>query len=133
MSPALAMILAAGMTVGDGPAKVSGEVKDETARMKAAIWASFGLKLRPVDREAVWEIIPHLRGGLEVTAVRPNGPTDRAGIRQGDILIALGGWEMLSVDHVARVLNRCGQMPLMPLRFFVVRDKQFLEGRIKLD
>jgi hypothetical protein len=136
---ALAMILAAGMTVGDGPGKVSGDLKDETARLGAAIWSRFGLELRPVGEKAVCEVIDYLKGGLEVTAVKPDSPTDKAGIRRGDILIGAGWcgtwdlYEMLSVDHVAWVRNQCEQRPGLPLWFFLIREKRPFRKRIILD
>ena len=136
---ALAMILAAGMTVGDGMEKVSGELKDETALIRGAIWSRFGLELRPVGEKAVCEVIRHLNGGLEVTAVKPDGSTDKAGIRRGDILIGLGWcgtndvYEMLLVDHVAWIKYRCEQRPGLPLQFYLIREKRTFWSRITLN
>jgi S1-C subfamily serine protease len=129
------MVMAAGMMLGDGSEKVSGEIKDETAQMEATIWEKLGLKLCQVDREAVCTVFPTLNGGVKAMAVRGGSPAENAGIQRGDILIGLHTWEILSLEHVIWVLDRDDLMKLMPIRFCVVRDNhnRLLGGRIKIN
>src|SRR5207249_391565 len=44
--------------------------------------------------------------GNRVTAVRPNSPADRAGLRTADVLRSLNGWSVASIADVAHALHR---------------------------
>jgi serine protease Do len=48
------------------------------------------------------------RDGLLVRAVEEGGPADRAGIRQGDLVVSAGGTPLLGVDDLAAALEAAG-------------------------
>jgi S1-C subfamily serine protease len=60
--------------------------------------------------------------GVLVVGREGGGPADRAGVRQGDIVIALAGERITSVGELARVLdaNRIGK----PASLAVLRDAE---------
>lgn len=58
-----------------------------------------------------------LRGRLFVTRVSPEGPADRAGLRRGDVLVAVGGEEVASLAEFYRKLWARGPAGVeVPLR-----------------
>jgi len=42
--------------------------------------------------------------GVEVMAVAPESPASRGGVREGDVIVAIDGREVASVDHIHRFL-----------------------------
>ena len=56
------------------------------------------------------------RGGLTVSAVRPDSPAARQGIRCGDVLVGMHKWETTKMDHVSYVLGRPEFVKLEPIR-----------------
>jgi len=67
-----------------------------------------------------------LRGGLFVTRVSPDGPADRAGLRDGDMVIAVGDEEVASLAEFYRKVWARGaagvEIPLRVLQGTQVRD-----------
>ena len=59
------------------------------------------------------------RDGLLVHAVEEGGPADRAGIRQGDLIVRVAGTEVTTVDELAATLE--GTDPDATVEVFVVR------------
>ncbi len=64
------------------------------------------------------------RGGLTVTAVRPESPADEQGIRPGDVLVGMHIWETISLENVRYVLNRPDFASLEPLKFYILRENE---------
>ena len=62
---------------------------------------------------------------VEVLAVEANGPAQRAGLREGDRIVALDGQAVANVDDVHRLLSN--QPAAMPLKLSVLRDQERLE------
>ena len=65
-------------------------------------------------------------GGVLVAGVAPEGPADRAGLRQGDVLIQLDDHATPTVDHLHRLLT--GESVGKEMRFAALRRGQRLEG-----
>jgi serine protease Do len=62
------------------------------------------------------------REGLLVHAVEEGGPADRAGIRQGDLIVRVAGTEVTTVDELAATLE--GTDPDAAVEVFVVRGAE---------
>lgn len=97
-----------------------------------SVWQKLGVRLRPVAADAVNRSYPQFRGGLAVTEVRPDSPSDRAGIQRGDILVGLHKFEMLSGDHVQFVLHHPDLPTFQPLKFYIIRSGQLQTGKIQI-
>ena len=60
---------------------------------------------RPIDRRLARQRELSQKTGVEVMEVVPRKPADRAGLKSGDILLALDGVTVQSVDEVHRLLG----------------------------
>jgi len=104
-------------------------------------WKVLGVKLTTVSQDRARTIPTKYRGGLVVTAVRPESPADKNGIRKDDILVGLWGWETLNFDNMNWILSHPDQANTLagtaeekadPYRYYVIRGQQTLFGRIQL-
>jgi serine protease Do len=95
-------------------------------------WDLLGLKLEPIAFEDFVSYNSRYRGGLKVTAVRPEGPAARQGIRRGDVLVGMHIWETISMDNVAYILNRPDFQQLQPVKFFILRGAETLYGHMSV-
>ena len=68
------------------------------------------------------------RGGLSVTAVRPNSPAASQGIVPGDVLVGMHIWETVTLENVAYILKRPDFASLSPVKFFILRGDETLYG-----
>jgi serine protease Do len=94
-------------------------------------WRKLGLKLTKVEAELVSRSNKSLHGGLLVDEVRVDSPAAKAGIQQGDILVGLHQWEMITLENLAFVLVHPDLSTFMPLRFYIVRASQVHRGWIQ--
>jgi serine protease Do len=100
----------------------------------AQIWRQLGVNLQTLTNVAeVTRAFPQLHGGLLISEVRDGSPAARAGLRQGDILIGLHQWEILSLDNVLYVLNHADRHSFSPLRFYILRAGQIHRGTLNID
>jgi serine protease Do len=96
------------------------------------IWQKLGLRMHPVNADAVRRSYPQFRGGLMVSEVRADSPADRSGVQRGDILVGLHKWEMLSNESVQYVLTQPDATAVLPLKFYVLRNNQLQDGKFHL-
>jgi serine protease Do len=92
------------------------------------VWTKLGLRLSPVNADAVASIHGKLHGGLAVAAVNRDSLAAKAGMQQGDILVGLHHWETLTVDNIAFVLNHPDLASFQPLCFYIIRSGQLRRG-----
>jgi serine protease Do len=109
------------LTLGRPPEKP--ELENQPA------WETLGVKLQTIppdefrkNRETRY------RGGLTITAVRPNSPAASQGILPGDILVGMHIWETATIDNVAYILKRPDFAKLYPVKFFILRGDETLYG-----
>ena len=95
-------------------------------------WEMLGLKLQPIPERQFTQLGTRYRGGLTVTAVRPESPAARQGIRRGDVLVGMHKWETTTLEHVTYVLNRPDFAKLEPLKFYIVRGSETFSGNLSL-
>ncbi len=80
---------------------------DALSRGEAPRRARLGVALAPpkIARRLRRSVGLPERDGLLVRAVEPGGPADRAGIRQGDLIVSAGGEAIASIDDLASALE----------------------------
>ena len=60
-------------------------------------WDVLGLELTEEPKSSFQKRASRYRGGMRVVEVRPNSPAAKEGIRIGDILVGMHGWETASL------------------------------------
>ncbi len=95
-----------------------------------ASWELLGLKLQPIPSQQFKQYQSRYRGGLSVTAVRPESPAAKQGIRRGDVLVGMHIWETVSLENVEYVLNRPDFTEFEPVKFYILRGSETLYGHL---
>ena len=95
-------------------------------------WSQLGVKLAPVSSVAFSRYKSDYNGGMRISAVRPDGPAARQGVRSGDILLGLHIWETITEENVKFVLNHKDLVRLQPMKFYILRSGDTLFGHIRL-
>jgi len=95
------------------------------------IWDVLGMDLKPLPTDEFRQTYQtRYRGGLVVTAVRPESPAANQGIRRGDVLVGMHVWETISLENVTYILERPDFPSLNPIKFFILRGSETLYGYI---
>jgi serine protease Do len=93
-------------------------------------WQLLGVRLTLAPVQSVRQLSSRYRGGMRVTAVRPNSPAAREGIRSGDILVGLHKWETTSLDNIAYILESREFAEAQPAKFYILRGTETLYGQL---
>ncbi len=70
---------------------------------------TLGMALQPVTADEAPRLGLDKARGLLVTSVAPESPADNAGIRRGDVVLAVSGTEVSSVKQFGDILDNLGQ------------------------
>lgn len=96
-------------------------------------WELLGLKLDPLNSQEQGVLRGRYRGGLKVSNVRTDGLAARYGIRSGDILVGLDGYETLGPDNLKFILDDRQLKNLSALSYQILRGgSQTMVGSIDL-
>ena len=87
------------------------------------IWETIGLRLEPAPASQLKGYQKQYRGGLVVTAVRPDSAAAHEGIHRGDILLGMHVWETVSLENVAYIVKSPEFGSLQPLKFLILRNE----------
>lgn len=105
--------------------------RDSAAVTGQSTWDVLGLDLSPISGDEFRQKYQtRYRGGLAVTAVRPDSPAASQGIRAGDVLVGMHIWETISLENVTYILHRPDFATINPLKFFILRGGETLYGYI---
>jgi serine protease Do len=95
-------------------------------------WQLLGVRLSLAPAQTVQRLSARYRGGMRVTAVRPNSPAAREGIRSGDILVGLHKWETTSLDNIAYILDSREFAEAQPAKFYILRGSETFFGQLSV-
>jgi serine protease Do len=114
------------LTLGDAP--------EGTKTASQPAWDLLGMELKPISPEEFQAAHPtRYRGGLLVTAVRPNSPAATQGIVPGDVLVGVHIWETVNLENVSYILKRPDFASLNSVKFFILRGDETLYGHWALN
>jgi len=103
------------------------------------VWELFGLRLMPLsDREAAqvrggFYGATRYNGGMKVASVRNSSLASRHGIRTGDILVGMDGFETLSPENIGFIIGEERLRNTTSLSFLIVRPGNSVPLQGKLD
>ncbi len=86
------------------PINTAKRVKDELIAKGEVEYAWMGVVGRTVDADSAAELGLAVDHGALVEEVLNDGPSDRAGIKKGDVIIALDGREIKEMEDVTAAL-----------------------------
>ena len=86
------------------------------------VWQNYGMRLVPLSERDRRMLPDKYRGGMKVMLVRSGGLASRHGIRNGDLLLGLGGYETLNDDNLAFILQQDSIRKQQSLSFQIFRN-----------
>jgi serine protease Do len=92
------------------------------------VWEAVGLRLEPAASSQLKGYQKQYRGGLLVTAVRPDSPAAREGIQRGDVLLGMHVFETVSLENVMYVIKRPEFTSAQPLKFLLIHNETLYYG-----
>jgi serine protease Do len=69
---------------------------------------------------------------MRVVEVRPGSPAAKEGIRSGDILVGMHGWETASTQDIDYIVTRPNLGEIGSMKFYVLRNKTMLYGHLDM-
>jgi len=95
-------------------------------------WSMLGLQLAAVDPQRFRQYQTNYRGGLQVLAVRDDGPAKQQGIRRGDILVGMHTWSTVSLSDIDYILRQRELREASPVKFYVIRGRETFFGYLPI-
>jgi serine protease Do len=92
----------------------------------------FGLQLETMTARERQHLGRQYNGGLTVVKVVPGGPAESQGVRAGDILLGLDGFETLDDRNLIFILDEKRMKGLKDIKFTIFRDSEALEGYMQV-
>ena len=81
-------------------------VADQLVKDGRVKWAWMGVFLADLIPEMAAELGLPIREGVGIQDVLPGGPSDQSGIRQGDIILSMGGSKVATITDLTRLLRK---------------------------
>ena len=93
-------------------------------------WDVLGLELTEEPKSTFRERSSRYRGGMRVVEVRASSPAAEEGIRSGDLLVGMHGWETASAQDIDYIVTRPNLAEIGSMKFYVLRGKSMLYGHL---
>jgi len=98
------------------PINKAGKVISDLITYGNVIHAWIGLRIQNVDQRLATYLNLSPGQGLAVQSVEPDSPADRAGIRDGDILLSLGARKMAGKSDYKDMMRQYREGEIIPIR-----------------
>lgn len=93
-------------------------------------WDVLGLELTEEPKSTFSKRNSRYRGGMRVVEVRPGSAAAQEGIRTGDVLVGMHGWETASSQDIDYIVTRPNLGEIGSMKFYVLRGKNMLYGHL---
>ena len=113
------------------PARTATDVADQIVERGSAEHPYLGVSLVDLTPEAARRLGASVESGAIVTDVDPGGPAEEAGIRDGDVITAVGGERVTGTGDLLSALRRFD--PDEPVEVTVARDGEAREHTVELE
>ncbi|MDD2582285.1 MAG: DegQ family serine endoprotease [Desulfuromonadaceae bacterium] len=124
-------IVAAGQGIGFAiPVNMAKPILSQLIKKGSVSRGYMGVTIQPVTEELAQSFGLKQAKGALVNDVIKGSPADRAGIRQGDVITALGGSEVKDPSHLQRLVGEAGVGKTAKISVF--RDGRVLQLNITL-
>lgn len=108
----------------------------ESLSVSELAWSVIGVQAKSVAEPTMRRLNSRMRtkyrGGLYITAVRPDSAADQQGIIPGDVLLGIHGWQTSSMKDLAGILEHPDMQKGPRAKFYLVRREQTLFGHMEL-
>jgi S1-C subfamily serine protease len=91
-------------------------------------YLGLGAQVRPLSRRTQRYFELTATTAVEVVSVEESGPAHRAGLREGDLIVALNGQSIATVDDIHRLLT--GQPAGSVIKLTILRDQERREVQV---
>jgi len=95
-------------------------------------WDVLGLELTEEPKSTFQKRSSRYRGGMRVVEVRASSPAAEEGIRPGDVLVGMHGWETASAQDIDYIVTRPNLAEIGSMKFYVLRGKNMLYGHLDM-
>ena len=99
-------------------------------------WHVIGIRAKSVNASTIQRMNARMRtkyvGGLYVTTVRPGSAADDQGIKAGDVLLGIHGWQTATMEDLQGILEHPDIRQGPRAKFYLVRREQTLFGHMQL-
>ena len=82
------------------------QVSQQLVELGRVRWAWMGVFLADLSPKVAAEVGLPIREGVIIRTIVINGPSDRAGIQPGDIVVSIGGHDIATVSDLTRLLKQ---------------------------
>ena len=108
----------------------------ESLSVSELAWSVIGVQAKSVAEPTMRRLNSRMRtkyrGGLYITAVRPDSAADQQGIIPGDVLLGIHGWQTSNMNDLAGILEHPDMQKGPRAKFYLVRREQTLFGHMEL-
>jgi serine protease Do len=108
----------------------------ESLSVSELAWSVIGVQAKSVAEPTMRRLNSRMRtkyrGGLYITAVRPDSAADQQGIIPGDVLLGIHGWQTSNMKDLAGILEHPDMQKGPRAKFYLVRREQTLFGHMEL-
>ncbi len=95
-------------------------------------WELIGVRVAPHSMLDANDRHPMYKSGLMITDVRPGSPAADGGLTVGDVIVAMHGYQIQSLENLAFVLNDREQNKEENFMFYILRGKDPYRGEMRL-